>query len=628
MQTFHSRPSPLEPPPVLTALSAKQQSLMLLTFGTATWVLSTSLMALLSPSATLSIWSVCFSVFGFIGILLLIQRQRFVLAANLLVALTTIFSAQVGNATLPLSLLFVVLPVLLAAAILPTLSLCFVGCVHLGLLGVLTAFPAYDYLWNEPILWLTASLIIMIMLVGTTRHRLATFELHSVRLECQQVEATNRRLEARLAERSADVRAAFDDLERLAYYDPLTGLGNRRMLQMHLAQATARMALNDGSLSMLYLNLNRFKTVNDTLGQQAGDELLINVARRLRTGISGDPLLSRVGSDEFAILLPNTDEQAAIVLAQQVANVLKPPFIVSGQTLYITGHIGVACANKQQATPDSLMQRADVALYRARTGGKPFHVYHPDIQVSLRERMTLEQELRRAITNNELTLFYQPLLNMQTNQVERFEALVRWQHPERGLLAPGAFIPIAEESDLITLLDRWVLREVCQQLATRREQIPQQVALNLSARSLQDTKLLDDVYHMLRTTGAPANQIAVEMTESIAIRDVETTLHVVRGLKALGISVILDDVGSGYAALSYLRQLPIDVMKIDRSFVSGIGREVRDEAMLEALITLGQSLNLVVVAEGVETEAQLAWLKRTKVDFVQGYLIGRPAPLT
>ncbi|MCU0495109.1 MAG: EAL domain-containing protein [Chloroflexaceae bacterium] len=372
-------------------------------------------------------------------------------------------------------------------------------------------------------------------------------------------------------------------IERLAYYDPLTGLANRRLLHNRLTTMLHDANQHNGSLAVLYLDLDRFKAVNDTLGHDVGDELLVQVAERLRACVRTSDVLARLGGDEFAVLLPDAHEGQAAMVARRMLEQLDPAFTVRAQTMHVSGSIGVACYPRDGVLMGDLFQHADIAMYRAKLRGGQYQLYHPSMHTYRQEQLQLEAELRQAIDADELTLHFQPILDLHTGTLQRVETLVRWPHRTRGLVPPGQFIPMAEESGLIRPLDRWVVRAALAQAAHWVSSgQPRHVAINLSVHSLQDG----------------------DMVEYVA----------------------LDDFGSGYASLSYLKQLPVDIIKADRSFVQGIGRDQKDEGVLQALLALGKGLGLTMVAEGVEQEEQLAWLRQAGYDQAQGFLLGRPAP--
>lgn len=414
-------------------------------------------------------------------------------------------------------------------------------------------------------------------------------------------------------------------IEHLAYHDTLTELANRRQFY-RIAEATLTNLAPATPLTLLYLDLDRFKTVNDTMGHDAGDDLLVQVAGRLRASVRSNDLLARLGGDEFAMLLPYTDTSQAVSVARRLLDLLCRPFVVRGQTVHIGGSIGIAPTTVGSVSFGSLLTQADIAMYRAKIGGGGYLVYDPDIDTVVEERFHLELELRQALAEGELLLYYQPIYDLHTDEMVGVEALVRWSHPKRGLLLPDTFLGLAEERGLIRHLEDWVLHAALTQAAVwARAGQPRDVAINLTAHTLQDRHLVETMAAHLEATGAPAERVIIEVTERSALRDPVTAQRVLVGLRNLGLRIALDDFGSGYASLSSLQQLPVDMLKIDRSFTAGIGSEPRDEAVIRALLALGQGLRLTVVVEGVECGKQLTWLRNAGCDRVQGYLIGRPS---
>jgi diguanylate cyclase (GGDEF)-like protein/PAS domain S-box-containing protein len=416
------------------------------------------------------------------------------------------------------------------------------------------------------------------------------------------------------------------EIEHMAFTDALTGLANRHRLY-HTGHTTLAAAHEqDHGVGLIYLDLNRFKAVNDTLGHDAGDDLLIQVATRLRACVRSEDLLARLGGDEFAVLIPYADAAQAVAVARRILEHLRQPVELRGQLIYLDGSIGIAVSAHELLPFSSLLTHADIAMYRAKSTGGGVQVYDPSLSPILRDQLQLETELRQAITSDGLALHYQPILDLARNEMVGVEALVRWPHPTRGMLLPGSFLPLAEEAGLLEALDYWVLRTGLQQAAAwDTAQQPLDVSLNLSAQSLQNTALVETMRELLQTSGAPAHRVIIEITEHTALSDMATTQQVLAGLRDLGLRIALDDFGSGYASLTSLQQLPVDVLKVDRMFTAGVGQKSRDESVVQAMLTLGRGLNLSVVVEGVEELEQCNWLRQVSCPLVQGYLIGRPA---
>lgn len=417
-------------------------------------------------------------------------------------------------------------------------------------------------------------------------------------------------------------------IKHLAFTDALTGLPNRRRLyDLGDAVLEAPSALS-GSTALLYLDLNRFKAINDTLGHDTGDALLVQVADRLEACIRATDTLARLGGDEFAVLLPDSTVAQARAVAERMLDRLTQPFDLQGQLVHLGGSIGIAVSSSTDTPFSTLLAWADIAMYRAKAIGGGIQVYDATLDSLHPDHLQLETELRHALEIEALTIWYQPILDLFDNRIVAVEALVRWPHPTRGILFPGAFLPLAEEVGLLHTLDQWVLKTALRQAATwiAAGQLVD-VAINLTAPSLQCTDLLNEIAALIEGSGLPANRVIIELTEHTALRDLTTTRQVLTGLRALGVRVALDDFGTGYASLSHLRQLPVDLLKLDRAFVTGIGREARDEAVVRALLALGQGLDLKVIVEGVEETTQLAWLQRAGCRYIQGYLVSPPAPL-
>jgi diguanylate cyclase (GGDEF)-like protein len=379
---------------------------------------------------------------------------------------------------------------------------------------------------------------------------------------------------------------------------------------------------------LLSLDLDRFKRINDTLGHDTGDHLLRWMAVQLRRCIPDSSLLFRLGGDEFVVLLPATSPDQALAIARALHRQMQQPCIVAGETLHLEGSIGIATSIPDETSISMLLTRAEIAMYQAKSNGAGIQWYHPEQQPLLRERLQLEGELRQALTRDELLLYYQPIFSLRTNAIVMVEALVRWQHPERGLLSPGVFLPIAEEERLLATIDRQVLAAAIQQVATWQsggQAIT--VTINLTAQSFQVATLVEDMALLLATNRVQGSQVVIEVTEHTALHDLTTTRHMLDGLRRLGIRIALDDFGTGYASLQYLRMLPVDILKFDKAFAAGIGgQNSHDKAVMQALLTLGRALDLDMVVEGIEQPAQLNWLREAGDLLAQGYLLGPPVP--
>lgn len=417
-----------------------------------------------------------------------------------------------------------------------------------------------------------------------------------------------------------------EQVVHMAYYDPLSHLPNRRLLHERAAHALAIAARQQRPVSLIYLDLDRFKQVNDTLGHEAGDALLVKVAKEFEDCLRQSDTLARLGGDEFALLLIDTGPEDSKHVAERVLEKLEHPFDIQDQQLHIGGSLGIACFPEHGKDLETLLKHADIAMYQAKHSGSGLAFFDPDTSPYSLERLTLETELRRAVAAKTLILHYQSIFDLHRDTTTGYEALVRW--PRDGRLVPaGMFIELAEESELIRQIDLLVLEQAVQQASRWRESGQTlQLSLNLSARSLHYDNLLGYLERLLERSGLPPGRLMIEVTESAAMRQPEASQLTLEALKALGLKLAIDDFGSGYASLTYLRKLPADRVKIDKKLIQGIGVDRKDEEIVKAAIALGHGLEMEVVAEGIETDAQLAWLRAHDCDLVQGYLLGEPKP--
>ncbi len=416
-------------------------------------------------------------------------------------------------------------------------------------------------------------------------------------------------------------------LRHLAYHDVLTGLPNRTLLQMVLGEALARAQRQQQTGAVLFLDLDRFKNVNDTLGHAMGDLLLKAVAARLTNVLRQSDSVARLGGDEFTILLETIEHPQDVVrVAEKILGALAEPFDLGGQEVFISGSLGLALFPQDGQDLQTLLKNADTALYRAKEQGRNgYAFYRAEMNASALTQLTLESGLRRALQRDEFLLFYQPKVSLGTGRILGVEALLRWQHPELGLVPPGQFIPLAEETGLIVPIGQWVLRAACQQAKLwRAARLDLRVAVNLSLRQFRQPDLVPMVARILDETGLDAQALELELTESSIMRDREDAQAKLQALKRLGVTLAIDDFGTGYSALEYLKHFQVDRLKIDRAFVRAAHVEREDEAIVRAIVTLAHSLNMQVTAEGVETAEQHGFMQACNCDETQGYLFGHP----
>ena len=421
----------------------------------------------------------------------------------------------------------------------------------------------------------------------------------------------------------------LDQLARQAFRDPLTSLPNRALFMDRLSHALTRTERRGEQLAVLFLDLDRFKVVNDSLGHGVGDQLLIGVSQRLAACLRPEDTIARLGGDEFAILLEDVkDDKGPTSVADRLTGELQQPFVVEGREVVITVSIGIAMSTARRMTPEDILRDADLAMYHAKGKGKArYEVFDKSMNAPAKERMDLELDLRNAVARGEFILHYQPVVELPTGRITEVEALVRWKHPQRGLLFPADFVGLSEETGLIVPLGRWVLHEACRQ--TRQWQLAAPatklaISVNLSARQLQQPGLVDEIGAVLRETRLDPGALRLEITETVVMHDAPITLAKLEALKALGVQLAIDDFGTGYSSLGYLKRFPVDTLKIDRSFVKGIGRDVEDSAIVRAVITVAKSLGLSVTAEGIETADQLDQLRTLGCDHGQGYFFAKP----
>ena len=430
-------------------------------------------------------------------------------------------------------------------------------------------------------------------------------------------------------ERAAAVRSARE-AEHMAYHDVLTGLPNRRLLLDRLAVALVQARRAGERVAVVFLDLDRFKVVNDSLGHAAGDRLLRQVGERVRAEVRAGDTLARLGGDEFTLLLPriaHPDDAAAV--ARKLIERLRAPFEAGGQEVFVTASIGIAIAPDDGGDAETLLKHADIAMYRAKEAGNDgFKFFAREMNERARERLALESALRRALPQGRLRLHYQPVFCVASGRALAVEALLRWEHPERGLLAPSEFLELAEATGLVVPIGAWALRRACAE-ARAWERAPDDgpvVLVNLSPRQFLHDGLVPEVREALEETGIAPERVELEITESVAMRDAAASGAALRALKALGVRISIDDFGTGYSSFDYLRRFPVDTLKIDRSFVRDVDTDPGGAAIVSAIIAMGHRLGVRVIAEGVERPAQLHFLRDQRCDAAQGFLLGGPVP--
>lgn len=455
----------------------------------------------------------------------------------------------------------------------------------------------------------------------------------------------NAQLEARVKERTHQLEIANRELYReilerkvlqaqlleMAHHDALTGLPNRAFFLDRTKQALDAVKTDQtAQFAVLFLDCDRFKVVNDSLGHFMGDQLLLAIARRLRALLPTTIMLARLGGDEFTMLLPRFTDQASVVqLVKQILNAFTQPFQLEQHEVFITASIGIAIGSAEYSLPEHLLRDADMAMYRAKASGSgPYQVFDPTLHQTAIQRLQLEIDLRKAIHQQELVVHYQPIVTIDTGSLVGFEALVRWQHPQKGLVSPAVFIPIAEETGLITQIGHWVLKRSCQQLqqwqAEKCLSAPLTMSVNLSARQFTQPDLVEQIDQILAETQLDPRYLKLEITESAIMGNAQAAAIVLQELRKRHIQLSIDDFGTGYSSLSYLHSFPVDTLKIDRSFIQQMGEDADSLGLVPLIINIAQKMGMTVVAEGIETQLQLDHLKALHCDFGQGFFFFKP----
>jgi diguanylate cyclase (GGDEF)-like protein len=419
-------------------------------------------------------------------------------------------------------------------------------------------------------------------------------------------------------------------LRHQAYHDRLTSLPNRLLFDEQLSLALANAYRQGEMLAVAFLDLDRFKIINDTLGHDVGDQILQQATQRMQKCLRQSDTIARWGGDEFTLLLPHIHQREDISsIARQILEILSAPFFIADRELYVTASLGIALAPYDGEDASELLKNADISMYHAKQQGRNnYQFYSPEMNTKGREQLELAGDLRKALSKNEFRLYYQPQVDLSTGEIVSMEALIRWQHPQLGIIPPNQFIPLAEETGLICPIGEWVIRTACiQHRAWRKAGFPPlRIAVNLSARQFQQQGLVKTIIKILNSTQVEPAYLELEITESIAMQDINLTIKVLQELRQMGIRIAMDDFGTGYSSLSTLKYFPLHTLKIDRSFIKDSIVNPSDAAIAKAVVALGKGLNLRILAEGVETKEQLAFLRSIGCDAAQGYFFSKPLP--
>jgi diguanylate cyclase (GGDEF)-like protein len=500
------------------------------------------------------------------------------------------------------------------------LSMHFTGMAAMQLLLPTGAVPPLPIDNHPTQLGLSVAVITLLVIGSSISAALADKKL-------QHKERDLRRVNTLLSE----LDQARASLQQVAHYDALTSLLNRRGFNQILAEKLAQKSLDGGMLAVIFLDIDHFKRINDSLGHDAGDELLTVLAGHIKSSVrSHNDVVARFGGDEFCILINIHHRDEARHMAQRIMLKMKEPIELAGRRMVMTTSIGISVFPEDGTTSEELLKTADLALYQSKDGGRnSLNFFSSNLKTRASLELQLEEELRNALRNQkELVLHYQPILDLRKGKVTRLEALVRWQHPVHGLLAPDRFIGIAENNGLIAELDNWVLRQACADLSwlTVQGHPDLSMAVNCSALNLARDELADEIEYALRSSGIAASRLELEVTENALMGNISSTLILLRQIRALGVSLSIDDFGTGYSSLSYLKRLPLNTLKIDRSFIQDIPKSTTDMEIVQAIIGMAHTLHLQVITEGVETAQQLELLIKHGCDYVQGYLLSAAVP--
>lgn len=424
-------------------------------------------------------------------------------------------------------------------------------------------------------------------------------------------------------------KMADEKIKYLAYHDDLTGLPNRKFFHEHLNSTIKKNQCND-TLTLLFIDLDQFKFVNDSLGHNTGDQLLNEVAKRIKSCVREQDMVARHSGDEFIILIENVPKHDIDIIAKRILSLLESPFFIKENEIFISASIGISIYPLDCSDAETLIKNADAAMYDAKFYGKNnFKYYSLDIENANNRKMSIVNGLHKALENKEFELYYQPKIITSSQSVYGVEALLRWKHPKHGNISPSEFIPLAEETGMIIPIGEWVLEEALRHYKhwDRQEIAPQSLCINISPRQLRDPQLLSKIKALINENHFIAQHLEIEITESVAIDNFDDTISILNQIRKTGIKVVLDDFGTGYSSLNYLRQFPIDALKIDKSFINEVLINSQTTAIVKSIISIAHSLNLPVIAEGVETEEQYNFLYELHCDFIQGYIISPPVPI-
>ncbi|EAZ89036.1 two-component system response regulator [Crocosphaera chwakensis] len=451
----------------------------------------------------------------------------------------------------------------------------------------------------------------------------------ALRTAQKEVYQLNTQLEKKVQERTQQLQEANDRLQKIALYDSLTNLANRNSLIEELQQSLNRIKLdNNHQFAVLFLDCDRFKIINDSLGHLVGNLLLKKISQALKTIIGKNETLARIGGDEFAILLSDiSGVEQAKELAQNILNLLKKPFYSNSQEIFINVSIGIVLSHPDYQDPENIIRDADMAMYKAKSLGRgQYQIFTPEMYDIAQQLLILQTDLYRAVQQEEFTVYYQPIIDLKENKIAGFEALIRWIHPQKGMISPGEFLPLAEETGLICEIGSWVMKEACSQLSQWHEQgfTDLKICINLSAQQLNQSNLVTEIDGILIKNQLQTNSVKLEITESSMMQDLQTTKVLLGELWQRGIKLSIDDFGTGYSSLSQLQNFPVNTLKIDRCFLKNIGGDGENLGLVPVILSIAEVMTMDVVAEGIETSEQLEQLRKLGCHFGQGFFFAKP----